>query len=602
MYWVTVDSVPLVLNTPFTVGWFVDGVYTTPELAYWGDLGVKYTVHAGCVGSELAFDFNDHPEMMERYAMDGGSDETGIRGYCLSTGVFQAHSVTETYSLFLGTKCLSLFKVMPNVYVNDEMRTATAVFPRWSSKHLCHVVAFIFAYVRISVMQQVLAMGGSVLRVCVDGIYYDKRVYVPPVDSPLFDAVWVVDDEVRMGNEPSETYVVRDMGFQTANLASLSGRECGTSRESLILGMGGNGKSHQVCTDIFIAGNPVGKARLVSDGGCNGGLIRPLLLVPTHAQRADKLECYPGITVWTHARLFNFLDNPTHPNVLELMTGFNVLLFDECSMIPDTTRAVVSAMFSTHKIVWLGDVGYQCPPFPVTVDGGRKVDRPEFNALAVPDRVYLTTNYRIKCPMLLALAHDLRGYIETGAPPSVAALRVRQAVRQLTLCTMGPEYRPGDLVICRTHEQISAATGVLHTVFPQFRTGRNKVVTTLPPRCVAAVPYTTAVIPKGGAMHCHGFTVHAAQGQTVRRPRRVFICMARDMEVRVLYTAITRCEYMDQLYWYEDGSNVAGWGAGGGDSDDGDSGSEEHADALAAVDVAIRDGVRAVWRVQRYVS
>lgn len=602
MYWVSVTHVPAVLDTPFTVGWFVDGVYTSPELLYWETLGVLFTVHAGCVGCDLQFDFNEHPDVMQRYSMDGGSDDDGVRGYCLSTGVFQCHALTETYSLFLGSKCMDLFRVMPNVYVNDDMRTATAVFPRWSSKHLCHVVAFIFAYVRIGVMQQVLSMGGSVLRVCVDGIYYDKRTYTPPVGCVAFDTVWAEDDVVRVGNDPCDSYVVRDLGFTMANLGTLSGRPCMPARESLLYGMGGNGKSHVVCTDIFLAGNPADKTRLESDGGCNGGFIRPLLLVPTHAQRADKMKSYPGITVWTHARLFNFLHSDGHPNVRDLKSNFNVLLFDECSMIPESIRAVISAMFATHLIVWLGDVGYQCPPFPVVDDTGVKVDRPEFNLLAVACRTHLSTNYRIKCPALLLLASDLRSMIDRQEPPIVAGLRVRQAVRKITLGTIGPEYRPGDLVICRTHDQISAATAVLCNVFGQFRTGRNRVVTVLPPRCLSAVPYTTAVISKWGAMHCHGFTVHAAQGQTVHRPRRVFICMSRDMEVRVLYTAITRCEYLDQLYWYEDGGGVSGLVARLVDSDDGDSASEEHAEAMAAVDVAISDGVDDAWVWQRRIS
>ena len=601
LYWVDVNLVPAHLVNPMTAGWFVSGVYTSPELAYWVVMGVRFTVRAGCIGSDIQFDFNDHPEMMERYAMDGGADADGIRGYCLSTGVMQSHSLTETYNLFLGSKCGNLFKDMPGVYVNDSTRTATATFPKWTCQHLCHVVAFIFAYVRIGVMQQVLDMGASVLRVCVDGIYFDKRLYTPPVGLASFDRVWGVDDEVRMGNDSGPTYVCRDLGFTAAHLATLSPRVTDGFSEMLITGMGGNGKSHVVCTDILLPGNPVGKRRDVGDGGANGGLVRPVLLVPTHAQRREKMEDYPGLIVWTHARLFNFMggvDKSVHPNVSELGCISNVLMFDECSMIPDVLRALVVATFPMHKIIWLGDVGYQCPPFPITGPIGEKIERPEFNPLAVAHRMELTVNYRIKCPQLMNLAQQLRRGIEANDRPAMGSSVVRACVQRISLAAMPSVYCKGDLVICRTHEQIATASDALCHVFGQYKTGRNKMVFKLEPRCVDVVAYTVNSIPKASAMHCHGFTVHATQGQTVKRPRRVFLCLSRDMELRVLYTAVTRCEYIDQLYYYVDGSSAGAFDgeADGGDSDADDQ-SEELEEALAVVDHAVRVGIREAWRM-----
>jgi hypothetical protein len=599
IYWVDVTHVPLHLDTPVTRGWFVSGCHTSPELCYWGDIGILYDVRAGCIGSDVHFDFNEHPQMMERYSMTRGDPADGIRGYCLSTGVMQSHCLTESYNLHLGSKCGDLFKDMPGVYINAELKTATATFPRWTSLHLCHVIAFIFSYVRISVMKQALAMGGAVMRVCVDGIYYDKRVYSPPVDDAAFNRSWSVKADARFGNAPADQYVCRDIGFNATHLETLSCRTTNGVSETLITGMGGNGKSHLVCTDILVPGNPTKKTRMPADSNRNGGLVRPVLLVPTHAQRTEKLADYPGLVVWTHAKIFNFIGmNSQHPNVVELSSISNVLMFDECSMIPDALRLITKAVFPRHKIIWLGDVGYQCPPVPIDGPHGEKIDRPEFDATAVESRMELTVNYRIKCDHLMNLAQCLRRAIDERKSVVVGSAIARSAIQHITTAGMQALYRKGDFVICRTHDQIAHITNLLCGSFEQYKNSRNKITDVLTGRDERAsiIPYQASKLPRGTIMHCHGFTVHATQGQTIKRPRRVFICLTRDMELRVLYTAITRCEYIDQLYYYEgDHSDFSDMVEADEDEDD-DEYDEDVTEALAVVSAAVQTSLRAAWR------
>ena len=605
IYWVSSICVPASLSSDaFLAGLFVEGCYPSPELLFWESLGVTFTVVSGCVGSDLQFDFNEFPEMMEKHDMVTGRDgaSVGVRGYCLSTGVMQLRSIVESHRVFTGTKSFETFKGIPSVFVNEDEHTAVVTFPKSSAKHLSHVVSFIFAYVRIAVVQQVLTMAGSILRVCVDGIYFDSRLYTAPHDNAAFDRVWSAKASIGMSNIPSGGYVCRDLGFTANSLQGISVRPSEFHQEQLILGMGGNGKSHLVCTDVMIRGNPVDKTRLQADSGSNGGLVRAMLFVPTIGQMKEKLYDYPGIRVWTHAKLFNFLSLDWHPNIEEVRRWAAVLLFDECSMIPDAMRALVVQKFPSHKIVWLGDAGYQCEPFPVVNDLGVKEVRPEFNVANVPHRLELTVNYRIKCPVLLQLAMDLRSAIDRCLAPSAGSLIVRAAVARVTLRDLRATYHKGDFVLCRTHQQISGVTKLLKDSFGQYKNARNRLVE-LEGRYARyeVVDYMDHgdLTGRRALMHCHGFTVHAAQGATIKVPRRVIICLERDMELRVLYTAVTRCEFMSQLLYFDESVSTGTWRGGVSAADaDGEEREDEadYEDAVREVGVAIQAAVVASWR------
>lgn len=605
IYWVTDVVAPMALVAiPFLTAMFVEGCYPSPELRFWESLGVSFRVVAGCVGGDIDFNFNDFDEMMEKHPMCRGpdGDTVSIRGYCLSTGVMQLRSLVESHRLFIGSKCMETFQGIPSVFVNESERTAVVTFPKSSAKHLCHVVSFIFAYVRIAVIQQVMAMGAAVLRVCVDGIYYDSRLYTPPLSCPRFDMVWGVKATVGVSNIPSRAYVCKDLGFGVLNLATLSDRHSSYVAEQLIVGMGGNGKSHLVCTDVMVRGNPTTKARLSSDGLRNGGLVRALLFVPTLGQMREKLADYPGVRVWTHAKLFNFLSLDWHPNIEEVRRWASVLLFDECSMIPDSTRELVVSKFGTHKIVWLGDVGYQCEPFPIVDESGVKQHRPEFDASNVAYVTELVVNYRIKCPVLLQLAMDLRNAIDRGLSPAAGSILVRAAVSRITLRDLRSIYCKGDFVLCRTHQQIAGISNLLKTAFGQYKNAKNRLVD-LDGRYARfdVVDYTDHAQLTGtrSLMHCHGFTVHAAQGATIKPPRRVMVCLERDMELRVLYTAITRCEFIHQLMYFDETVSFGEWGGGerGGDADGQEKEDEgDYEDAVWNVGVAIEAAVVASWR------
>lgn len=605
IYWVENVVAPPHLMTAFTHSIIRSGVFTSPELLFWSSIGITYDVCAGCVGGDIDFDFNDYDYMMEKHAFgtDISGEPVGVRGYCLSTGIMQTHSLTEAHMMFVGDGGFDRFRGNPNVYCDETLRTATVLYPKSSCLHLCHVVAFIFAYVRISVMQQLFVMGDSPVRVCVDGIYYDSRLYTPPPASDVeWHEKWNASDRIRLGNDACPQFVCRDLAFSFDNIAALSPRVTDGATESLICGMGGNGKSHSVCTDVYMPMNPASAKRVESEAGLNGGLVRAVLLVPTLRQMREKRATYPGLRVVTHAHLLNFISTPGHPNVASLVKFSNVLLVDECSMLPDTARLDILSVFRQHKIVWLGDVGYQCPPFPVmNEDTGEKVVRPEFSAASVPVVVELTHNYRIKDPILFDLAANLRKLIASGGSRmnADADALVKRTVKRIFAHSLRDHYHSGDIIICRTHDQIRSVTAIVSAAFDQFKTIAGKIINRLdgPYAQYGVVEYAApgVSIPAKSVMHCHGFTVHAAQGETVAAPRSVILCMQRQMEARVLYTAVTRCEYLSQLHYYDDstGRVEAEDDCGAGEDE---MSSDEYDAIMDDLDCRIRQARSVAWR------
>ena len=46
--------------------------------------------------------------------------------------------------------------------------------------------------------------------------------------------------------------------------------------------------------------------------------------------------------------------------------------------------------------------------------------------------------------------------------------------------------------------------------------------------------------------HRHGFTIHSIQGETARH--KLFIDIRKQKSLRMIYTAISRAEYLSQIY------------------------------------------------------
>ena len=53
--------------------------------------------------------------------------------------------------------------------------------------------------------------------------------------------------------------------------------------------------------------------------------------------------------------------------------------------------------------------------------------------------------------------------------------------------------------------------------------------------------------PKNGELR-HGFTIHQIQGETIYKPNKIFIDLRNMFAKEMIYTAVSRAEYINQIY------------------------------------------------------
>ena len=158
-----------------------NNVYTSAELKFLDTMGWKYKIVAGCWGVKtLDFEFGEN--MLSKMGKKPFVDEKGnlkMKGssfYAVATGAWASHS-THEYKYIQGTKETAEMlrqqlgeAVLTNPDIDDEICIRTR---KTSINTLTHVSAFILAYQRLSLIEQLMEMDIDKLQsIYVDGIYY----------------------------------------------------------------------------------------------------------------------------------------------------------------------------------------------------------------------------------------------------------------------------------------------------------------------------------------------------------------------------------------------------------------------------------------------
>jgi ATP-dependent exoDNAse (exonuclease V) alpha subunit len=193
-----------------------------------------------------------------------------------------------------------------------------------------------------------------------------------------------------------------------------------------------------------------------------------------------------------------------------------------------------------------------------------------------------TTDHRAKnCPRLQAAKQ--RAWCASTEEQAAALEQVAQKCTRIEM--LEQLYRPGDLVLATANEVVDDLRKQMAAVVPgrfpnapmhlTFRPKNAKLykkkggkipMVALPTGAMveaiigsihevpASTTYDASLWQAGSAS-----TVHAVQGQTIKAPRRIFICMDRvrtqhsergDWAKNALYVAMSRAESAEQLYYF----------------------------------------------------
>jgi hypothetical protein len=370
--------------------------------------------------------------------------------------------------------------------------------------------------------EQLMAMDvDKVERVCVDGVYFEEHEFEM---KNVFRRKEVVAKAVLTHVTNSDCYTwskdckVNEMEFAPA-------RE--SHRVELHKGPGGSGKTHLNLHDT--------------------GLVRLCYMAPSHKLCARKRQ-ETGQPARVHAVALS-ADTTKH----EEINRYNTLVIDEVSMMSDECKNIFISRFPHHKLLFVGDIGYQLPPVAI----GDTACTP-FNEFGVDFVRAYTTSYRCKCERLAHLQAELRRAIdldEQVTSKSFLSAFVACGGSTVSHDRLRAMYQIEDMIITYTHRRTEADDSVSQEAFyavTEKHCPRQKYQMTHNNQAHTKGEIVIDTVQPPFSKIRHTYTVHCLQGETLHRPHRVFIDLYkfdRSPEIRqLLYTAISRAETLDQIF------------------------------------------------------
>ena len=499
-------SPPIQALDTLTNGLFADGaVLTSASLKFLDDYACTYEISAGAWGTRTDIDFSD-PRWFEK--------EEGVPLYSRTVGTWMIQREADTFWV-AGSK-----EFLSHVAAMNKDSDIVRVFPEWgelsvtrkaeSAYHLKHVAAYVTDYVILAMLKQALAMDQSqILRFGCDCIYTTQK------DAPLTGAFRVKDGELMKTNIAGQSYINRstwapvpEAEFRDMKMVELHN------------GPAGCGKTHSMLVDK--------------------GLINPIYVAPSHVlASAVRVKFGVKSIVWDNA-----LTNT--PTWHEYQRCANNLIIDEASMLTEPRqRAFIERFGGSARTIFCGDM---CQ---LGAYSEGEVQAIPFNPALCNKVVEHTENYRCKCDLLAGVLGRMRKNIESNARCSSLAIG---SFQHISVDSLVEKYDPLlDTILTHSNDSKDAYTGMLdaHGKPKKYRVNR-RVGTYFNGSIVfeRAAPLTE----ESSDMQ-HAFTVHSVQGLTVKRQEnggRLFIDRSTLRDARLIYTAASRVEYLDQIYLIDD--------------------------------------------------
>lgn len=495
-----------------------NNVYCSPELAMLTQYGVTYSIVSGCWGVKpIDLMFSDHPYYASFHMLNTKIVKTdgtlGASYYAKWAGLCDSHLLEKQHWMKCDDTFYSVVKANCGADVARKYKNGEACFAykKKHNYHLGHITAFLTAYQRISVLEQLLEIHiEDVVRVCVDGIYFKGD------EVPLRNVFRYKDDR-NFGNMASESYVSKAC---KKSLCDVYGgpREAHHARDhfpkQLHLGEGGCGKTHMNLND--------------------GGLVRPLFVAPSWKLAvAKKRETGINATVWARA----LTNDPERISAIKEKA--NVLIVDEVSMLTEHQKLQFFELYGDMKIIMCGDLGYQLPC----------IDGVEMNTEGFASIVKHTTDYRCKDGALREIKRSLREMIHYGRSKKEingwVLYEFKRLGRTISVETLKDVYDVNDMILSGTNANKDFFTSMFvgldvqkYYITDNTRLHQNGeiVIGEKPEKCACEV------------RHC--FTTHSIQGETAEN--NLFIDSSAMFDARMFYTAISRARTLDQIFIIED--------------------------------------------------
>lgn len=480
-----------------------DNVYTSPELNMLSKFNVTYKILSGCWGVKpLDFDYND--------TMINTKDDYGVSYYAKYAGVCDMHNLEKRFWI----KCeKDYFEIIRSQcgkvgrWYDNEIGEGVICYPKKHNYHLAHITAFITAYQRLNVIEQLMEIDmNNVIRVCVDGIYHIQ-------ENVNLKNVFRTKEEFNFVNAEGDSYVSNASEKIIDYPHDKYHEKRDNYNKQLHLGAGGCGKTHMNLNDK--------------------GLQRVLFIAPSWKLAINKKkETGINATVWARA----LSDDPEKINYIREKA--NVLIIDEVSMLSENQKLRFFELYGDMKIIMCGDLGYQLPCIT-----GEEITEKGFNNI-----VEHNNDYRCADEQLRYIKTKLREFIKDGYDKKEINEWVIDAFKKLnryvSIDVLKRDYKIEDMILSGTNEIKDFYTGLFQGKFKNsekyyitennrlYSNGEILICEKKPEQC------------KSEIRHC--FTTHSIQGETAYN--KLYIDASKMFDSRMFYTAISRAKTLEQIF------------------------------------------------------
>lgn len=525
----------------------------SPEISFLIDLGFKIKILYGCFSPiNCNFDF-DFDEVMTN------TKEGKVGYYSKFCGqLFCKSEVDYTYCNY-DEKLIDVFNERyPNQFsIGDNKNILCLKVKKERGVWYPQVYAFILSYARLNVMTQLFNISfDNILRIVGDGIYiYDDNAKYEILDS------FRVKSESLKFNVATDSFIYAEKNFENIDFSEFKKLPKFYDQQHIYyVGCGGGGKTYNALSDSF---NDV------------------LYVAPSHKLLRAKKEEFPNIKSTTLTKLIGIkklnkdeindkmledMDNhfnkllfkPTGEKLEEAKKKFienfiknfknigclayhekyipSVIICDEITQYTNGQKNKIMELYPKSKIIFCGDIDendvhYQLPNFT-----GDKF-------LLGLNVVEFNESKRCKDKALLNKLNFVRERIKENSDKKAVLKYVidKKFFNIISKDNVHKLYTIDDYILCSKHIYIDEWTDLFKGKFDKEKYYITKKSNNY---CNGDIVISDNKPPSSEIKHA--FTCHAIQGETIKT--KIFIDTRNLFENQMLYTALSRAQYGNQIY------------------------------------------------------